>query len=773
MKTRVIQHSPEQHEPPEHRVAQAPTTQSRNLAARMARWSSHHRKKAVFIWLALVAALFTFSIVSPMQSIVSETSGPGESGRADAILYEDFEQPASETVLVESDSLTASDPEFQAALEAVIASVSSLDSVAKVDSPLDGKNPGLISPNNRSALVELEIAGPSEDAEDKIDAVVDAVADVQQAHPDLYVGSFGVSTDKALQASFFDDLKKAGLYSVPLTLVILLVAFGALLAAGIPLLLGLTAVLATLGVVALVSQVLPMDDSVPAIILLIGLAVGVDYTMFYLKREREERAAGRSEEAALEAAAATSGRSVLVSGLTVIVAMAGMFLTGDPGFASFAVATITVVAIAMLGSLTVLPAVLSKLGDKVDRGRVPWLNRWRRDDGEGRVWGAIIDRVLRHPRVSAVLAGGLLVAIALPALQLQTAQPSIDSFPQSLLTSYNRLKAAFPGTEIGASVVIKAPNVEAPAVQEAIDELTSAALDTGLMNEPISVDTNPDGTVAVVSIPVEGDGADTTSTNALAALRDDIVPDTVATLDAEVAVTGFTAQAQDFNNQMKTVAPLVFGFVLLFAFGLMLVSFRSVVIAAKAVLLNLLSVGAAYGVLVLVFQEGWGKQVLGFEFTGGIDPFLPILLFVILFGLSMDYHVFILSRVRESYDKGMSTDAAVAHGIKSTAGVVTSAAIVMVGVFAIFGTLQAMIFKQFGVGLAAAILIDATIIRAILLPASMKLLGDWNWYLPRWLEWLPHFEHGGSFVSDHPAEGSPETVSVGALAANSSDGDRP
>ena len=711
----------------------------------MGRWSAQHRKKAIFGWLAFVVALFALSMVSPMKKIVFETSGPGESGRADTILYEEFKQPAGESVLIQSSSLTASDPEFKAAVRAVIAGVSKLDAVAKVELPFDADNTGLISADKRSVLVELEIRGPSDDAADKIDPIVARVAEVQKAHPDLYVGSFGESTNKALQASFTDDLKKAGLFSVPLTLIILLVAFGALVAAGIPLLLGLTAVLATMGLVAGISQVLPMSESVQAIILLIGLAVGVDYSMFYLKREREERAAGRSEEAALEAAAATSGRSVLVSGITVMVAMAGMFLTGDATFASFGVATMTVVAVAMVGSLTVLPALLSKLGDKVDRGRVPFVHRLRRDHGEGRIWGAIIDRVLRRPILSAALAGGLLVAIAVPAVQLRTAQPSIDTYPQKLLTTYNRLKVAFPGTEIGANVVVKAPNIEAPAVQEALGQFEWRALDSGLMNEPIDVDMNAAKTVANISIPIEGDGTDSTSNQALAALRDQIIPSTLATLPgAEVGVTGLTAQTKDFSDQMKIVTPLVFGFVLLFAFGLMLVSFRSVVIAAKAVLLNLLSVGAAYGILVLVFQHGWGKGLLGFEFTGGIDPFLPILLFVILFGLSMDYHVFILSRVREAYDGGLSTDEAVAHGIKSTAGVVTSAAIVMVGVFAIFGALQAMIFKQFGVGLAAAILIDATIIRAILLPATMKLLGDWNWYLPKWLEWLPHLEHGGS-----------------------------
>ena len=718
----------------------APQTQKRNLAARMALWSAHHRKKAIFGWLAFVIVIFAISKVAiTQQTIVFETSGPGESGRSDAILYDDFKQPASEAVLIQNPQLKAGSPAFRAVVKSVIDGVTPLPAVAKVESPFDVEdNSGLISDDQHSVLVPVEIKGLSDDASDKVDPIVDRVTEIQKANPGFTIGSFGASTEKALYAAFMDDLLKAGAFSIPLTLIILLVAFGALVAAGIPLLLGLTAVLGTMGLVAIISQALPMSDSVSAIILLIGLAVGVDYTMFYLKREREERAAGRSEEAALEAAAATSGRSVLISGFTVLVAMAGMLLTFDPGFASFGVATMTVVAVAMLGSLTVLPALLSKLGDNVDRLRVPFVHRLRRDDGEGRIWGAIIDRVLRHPVVSVVLAGGLLVALAVPAYQLHTANPSIDTYPQKLLVTYNRLTDAFPGTDVGASVVVKAPNVEAPAVQEAIGQLKWRAIDSGVMNEPIDVDINAAKTVANINIPVEGDGTDSTSNQALAALREEIIPPTVGTLaGAEVGVTGTTAQAKDFADQMRTVAPLVFVFVLLFAFLLMLITFRSIVIAAKTIVLNLLSVGAAYGILVLVFQHGWGKQVLGFEFTGGIDPFLPILLFVILFGLSMDYHVFVLSRVREAHDNGMSTDDSIAFGIKSTAGVVTSAAIVMVGVFAIFATLSMMIFKQFGVGLAAAILIDATIIRAILLPATMKLLGDWNWYLPKWLEWLP------------------------------------
>ncbi len=462
------------------------TQRSNNLAARMGRWSAQHRKKAIFGWLAFAIVLFAISITSPMKTIIAETSGPGESGRADTILYNDFKQPAGEEVLIQSRSLTTSDPAFKSAVQAVIAGVSKLDAVAKVKSPYAPGNGGFVSADKHSALVRIEIRGPSEDAADKIDPVVARVAAVQKANPELYVGSFGESTGKALNASFGDDLKRAGLFSVPLTLIILLVAFGALVAAGIPLLLGLTSVLATLGLVAVISKVLPMSGDISAIVLLIGLAVGVDYTMFYLKREREERAAGRNKEAALEAAAATSGRSVLVSGSTVLVAMAGMFFTADATFASFGVATMTVVAVAMLGSLTVLPALLSKLGDKVDRGRLSFIHG-RRRNGENRVWGAIIDRVLRRPLVSALLAGGLLVAIAVPALQLQTARPSIDTYPQKLLGTYNRIKAAYPGEGNATTVVLKAPNVEAPAVRVAVGELKRRALATGVMNEPIDV----------------------------------------------------------------------------------------------------------------------------------------------------------------------------------------------------------------------------------------------------------------------------------------------
>ena len=727
----------------------------------MGRWSAQHRKTAIFGWLAFVVVAFAAGIVSGTTKIEPATSGVGESGRVDKLLHEEFVQPAGESVLVQSDSLTVKDPAFTAAVEDVVARVSALDAVTNVQSPLDPENTGQIGQGGSAVLVDFDIVGDPDDATTKIDPVVAAVEDVQAAHPELFIGSFGVSADKEVEAAFMDDLKKAGLLSIPVTLIILLVVFGALVAAGIPLLLALTAIIATFGLVALPSSLIPIDEVTYELILLIGLAVGVDYSMFYLKREREERAAGRSEEAALAAAAATSGRSVLISGLTVIIAMSGMFLAGIQGMSAFAVGTILVVAVAMLGSLTVLPATLSWLGDRVDRGRVPFVNRLRSANGDSRVWGTIVGAVLRRPVLSVVLSGGLLLALAIPALQLRTVQPAIETFPQSLdsIKTYNRIQAAFPGSEIPAGVVVKVDDVTAPQVQEAIGQLEWRALSSGQMHEPITVDVNDAGTIATIAIPVDGKGMDADSEAALATLRDELVPTTVGALPgAEVGVTGITASTKDFNDKLKSAAPLVFGFVLLLAFGLMLVAFRSLVIAAKAIVLNLISIAAAYGVMVLVFQHGVGKGLLGFESTAGIDSFLPIFMFVILFGLSMDYHVFIISRIREAYDRGMSTEDAITSGIKSTAGVVTSAAVVMVCVFAVFATLSMLIFKQFGVGLAAAILIDATIVRAVLLPATMKLLGDWNWYLPSWLEWLPHLEHGEDL---EPVKAPPVPSAVG------------
>jgi RND superfamily putative drug exporter len=718
---------------------------SQNLAARAGRWSARHRKIAIFGWLAFVMIALVGGGAAGLNTFAWQENGPGEAGRADKAIFDHFPRHAEETVLVQTASGTTRDPAFRDAVTDVQRRLERTAYVQHVKSPFAAGNEGQISRDNRSALVSFQLAGDFDVVKNRVDASLTSVAAAAAAHPGLRIEQFGdASAGKALSKVFEEDFKKAETLSLPITLLILVIAFGSLIAAGLPLLLALSAVGAAIGIVSLVSQALPVDQAITSVILLIGLAVGVDYCLFYLRREREERAAGRDADAALEAAAATSGRAVLISGFTVMVAMAGMYFTGSSTFSSFATGTIIVVAVAIVGSVTVLPALLSKLGDRVDTARVPFLHRLRSKNGESRIWGPVLDRVLARPKVSIALAAGVLVVLALPALSLKTGVPGTDSLPRDLpvIKTFDRIQAAFPGGPLPAVVAIRADDVTAPAVQGAIAELRNKALASGQIKQPVQVDVSPDRRLARVLLPLAGDGSDARSERALTALRTNLIPSTVGQVaGTEAWVSGQTAQSRDFNDLMKGHAPIVFAFVLTMAFLLLLVTFRSIVIPIKAIVLNLLSVGAAYGVLVWVFQEGHGEKLLGFESTGAITSWLPLFLFVILFGLSMDYHVFILSRIREAFDGGMRTEDAVAHGIKSTAGVVTSAAIVMVAVFAVFATLRAVEFKQMGVGLAVAVLLDATLVRAVLLPATMKLLGDWNWYLPRPLHRLPRVVH--------------------------------
>ncbi len=729
-----------------------PLKHSKNLAARMGRWSAGHWKTATVAWFALVVLALFMGMQVGTKNIDPNDANVGEARTADHIIDDagfnldkngETIEEQGETVLLQSTAHTVKDPAFRAAIADVEKTLAKFRHVTDVRSPLDRDEADLISKDRHSAMIQFTPTGTYEEAVLYIDPIVAAVDKVETRHAGFLIDETGsVSTGKAVDTAIQGGLKKAGLVSIPLTIIILMIVLGSLVAALIPLFLGITSVIATMGLIAFASRLVPMSHDVMEVVLLIGLAVGVDYALFYIRREREERRAGRSESAALEAAAATSGRAVLVSGMTVLIAMAGMLFSGDQDFKSFAVGTMIVVAVAMLGSLTVLPAVLSKLGDRVEKGRIPFLHRLRRHKGEGRWWAAFLDRVLRRPLVSALVAGGMLLALAVPALGLHTAQTGTEGISMAALEPYERLVDAFPGTPEPAIVAIKADDVKAAPVREAISELKQKALATGQMNTPIDVETNPDGTVTTVAIPLEGEGTDDASNAALSTLRGTVLPATLGRVGGiEYAVTGQTAASQDFNDAQSRSLPLVFAFVLVFAFALLLVTFRSIVIALKAIALNLLSVAAAYGVIVAIFQWGWGENLLDFNSNGGIANWLPLFLFVILFGLSMDYHVFILSRIREAYDRGLSTDDAIAHGIKTTAGTVTSAAVVMVGVFSVFTLLPFVDFKEMGIGLAVAVLLDATLVRAVLLPASMKLLGESNWYLPKWLQWLPRLEH--------------------------------
>jgi uncharacterized membrane protein YdfJ with MMPL/SSD domain len=742
-----------------------------NVAARMARWSSKHRKKAFWGWLVFVILAFGIGNAVGPNNISDVDNFNGESHDAEAALDRAGLRPQSEVVFIQSDRLTIKDPQFKAAVADVTARLPKIPYVENVKSPLRGES--AVSEDGHAALVDFDVAGDSNEAKDRIDPVLEAVAGAQKRHPELAVKEIGdASANKAINEVFGDDLAQAGELSLPVTLILLLITFGTLVAASVPLWIGLSAVAATLGLVNLPSQILPIDSNLPAVILLIGLAVGVDYSLFYLKREREERAAGRSEGAALEAAAATSGRAVLISGATVMVAMAGMFISGDKTFISFGMGTILVVAVAVFASLTVLPAMLSWLGDRVEKGRVPILGRRRRGVGESRFWSSLTGAVMRRPVLSLLVAGGALVALAIPALGLKSVTSGVDEMPDDIpvIQTYNKVKKVFPQEGVTATVVMEVPDVQAGAPTQAIADLTDRVQrNPQLFKHGTELIESKDRTVAQINIPTIGSGTDQASLDALNKLRDDIVPATVGAVDvATVNVTGDAASSEDFRTNLEKRLPLIFAFVFGLAFVLMLVTFRSIVIPIKAILLNLLSVGAAYGVLVLVFQNGNGESILGFTSNGGVTNWLPLFLFVILFGLSMDYHVFILSRVRELYERGMSTDDAVRRGIATTAGTVTSAAAVMVAVFLVFVTLTFVDFKEMGLGLAAAVLIDATVIRGVMLPAAMKLLGDWNWYLPSWLEWLPQIGGEGEAPpppTDPPAPGITEEERPASLPA--------
>jgi RND superfamily putative drug exporter len=757
MKTRVIQDEPEpsgHHRTPSD-LCSKQMQKAMNVAGRMGHWSATHWKTAVFGWLACVILFFALgNIALGFKQIDINDAGVGQSHEADQILKKAFPEraPQTEFVLVQSTSRTVDDPAFRATVDDVIGSVESNPAIKNLDSPYQLRNRSLISDDRHAAMVKWEMKGDADRAQDNIDALSAATEKVGRNHPGFFVGHAGVSSDKALEKEFGDQLKLAGERSIPITIGVLLLVLGTLVAVGIPILLALSGVLGTIGLVAVTSHVIPADSNVNAVILLIGLAVGVDYSLFYIKRWREERAAGRESSAALEAAAATSGRSVLISGFTVLIAMAGLFFAGDKTYLSFGIATMIVVAVAMLGSLTVLPALLAKLGPRVDKGRIPFVHRFRNDAGGSRLWRAILRPTLKRPLLATALAGGLLLVLALPAFGMHTAQSGLEALPKDAPTvdTIQRVQDAFSNGNVAPAIVAVEANTDSPATKQAIAALKAKSLASGEAKRPIDVEVNAAHDVARVTIPLVGSGVDSKSNHAVQTLRNDILPATIGRVpDATFSVTGTTAQSVDQNSLLKKKAPIVFAFVLIFAFGLLLVSFRSIVIALKAIVLNLLSVGAAYGALILFFQYGWGESLFGFTSNGGIAYWLPIFLFVILFGLSMDYHIFILTRVREAYDRGLSTAEAVEHGISTTAGVVTSAALVMVGVFAVFALMPILDMKEMGIGLAVAVLIDATIIRAVLLPASMKLLGDWNWYLPSWLEWLPRLEPGG------PAEREP------------------
>jgi RND superfamily putative drug exporter len=739
---------------------------------RIACWSARHRRTAVLGWCGLVGAAFLVGQILGTHSLPQYD--PGQAGQGEQILHQlEVATPPTESVLIQPRGASAAgltfadDPQMQQAARQVAAALHALPAAAQdISSPgpmeISSKTPGdppagpasdagggaagLVSVGGGSALVTFKVAGPHADADATVAADQAAVTRVQAAHPDLIVAEAGgASTDAAANALLASDFHMAELTSVPVTLILLLVVFGALIAAGIPILLAGSAVTGTISLLAVASRWLPIGSGTAEVVLILGMAVGVDYSLFYLRREREERAAGRSAADALQIAAATSGRAILISGLTVLISLAGLLLSGIDLFTGMAVGTMIVVGVAVAGSVTVLPAMLALLGDWADRGRIPFLHR-RTAARPSRLWAELVRRVVRRPLAWGGIAAIAMLALAAPALGMRVGNPVID-LPDSLpvVQTLDKISHAFPGRPAPAEVVVSGRDLTSPTVRRAVVALEDRASPSGPLRGPITATAVAGDRALIIDVPLAGTGSDSVSDNALVTLRNQVLPETLGKVGGlTFAVTGSTAVNHDWSQVLHARTPVVLGVVAGLAFLVLLFSFRSVLLPLISIGLNLLSAGAAYGLITLIFQDGRLQGLLGFTSYGAIAQWVPLFMFVFLFGLSMDYHVFILSRIRERRARGMSTPDAVTTGIAASAGVVTSAAVIMVAVFSIFATLSFVDVKTLGVGLAFAVLVDATVVRGILLPAAMTLLGERSWYLPRWLGWLPGRRLDGS-----------------------------
>jgi putative drug exporter of the RND superfamily len=724
----------------------------RPVVERVACWSARHRKTAVGAWLAFMAAAFIAGQFATGNGV--QQYDPGQAGRGEQVLTNlGVVTPPAESVLIEARtderhlataatiSIRHAAAEVKKATLQVEAALSALpQAAADIRAPFSRDARGLLASDGTAALVTFNVAGPNAKADTTVLADLAAVRHIQAAHPGLVVREAGdASTDRIANALLGRDFRQSEWTSIPLTLILLLAVFGALIAAGIPVLLAGTAVVTAVSLLGIAGQWLPVGSGTSELVLVIGMAVGVDYSLFYLRREREERMNGHDNLAVVGIAAATSGRAILVSGLTVIVSLAGLFLTGIDMFTGIAVGTMMVVGVAVLGSLFFLPALLSWLGPWADRGQLPYLGRRLTHPQPSKFWAGMARQVVRKPLLLGGIAVAALLALSAPALGMRIANPSID-LPDNLgvVRVLADIQHEFPGKPAPADVVVSGSGLQSQAMQTQIAALQADARSGGAIHAPVRTTAVAHGKALVIEVPLAGNGTGEKSNSALLTLENKILPATIGKVGgASFAVTGNTASNYDLRSTLHSRTPLVFAVVALLAFVLLMCAFRSITIPLVSIALNLLSVGGAYGLVTLIFQDGHLQGLLGFTSFGALVPWVPLFTFVMLFGLSMDYHVFILSRIRELWSGGASARDSIVDGVGRSAGVVTSAAIIMVAVFSIFATLSMIDVKMLGVGLAAAVFIDATIVRGIVLPAALALLGERAWYLPSFMRWLP------------------------------------
>jgi len=763
---------------------------------RVAMWSARHRWLVVGLWFAATIGLFVASLSMGGINAGDANGNPNDKQLEASEAYDVFNAGGTNDpyeqvlVVIEGGPGATSDPAFKTAVGDLVSGLrgsqveidgSSTPTFDQFLNPFEAPpQAGLISADGTTVRLVTRVSGDDPRVHALLGPVLAIVNAARAAHPELtihVVSSTFINDDiNEVVSSGLDDSLRL---TLPLTFIILLVAFGAIVASIVPLVLAITSLVAAFGILGIYSQVVgPVSPNATQLIVLIGLAVAVDYSLFMVTRFRVERRIGRDRAKAIEVSSSTAGRAVFFSGLAVMISLAGLVTLGVSLFTSMAIGTISVVLVSVIGSLTFLPATLSLLGDRITAGRpstwlpriaaalplgpisgwgrsaLAWLDhRSDRHEGAG-FWGRLVTAVMARPIRLTILSTVLLLGLASPVLHLRTGITDISAFPDTIdgVAGINLLNEKWPqGTELQLAVVVT--RADRPETQTAIERLKAEGLKIAGLHEPVEVTPSRDGKAALVSFTMAGGQNDETNRNLVRQVRRELNPSVFGGLaDVRTYVTGGAAYSVDVTQVYADGIPTIFGFVLGLSFLLMLVAFHSIVIPIKAILLNLLSTGAAYGFLVAVFQDGWLAEPLGITPSGVIESWVPLFIFTILFGLSMDYHLFILTRIKEARDRGLESRAAVAQGISVTSGTITSAASIMVVVFAVFVTLKFVFIQQLGLGLAVAVFIDATVIRSVLLPASMTLLGDWNWWMPRFLDWIPRVTIEGD--ADETVEGA-------------------
>jgi RND superfamily putative drug exporter len=725
----------------------------------LARACAHHPWRTVGIWL--VAVVLSLGLVATLLGDVLTSEGDvtseTDSKRAEELRFERFqptaadqEREASEVVVVSLDEGTVDDPDVQERLQALADELRGAGATSVV-TPFDEGGEELVAEDRRAAVVLVALGF---DGEDKVESLVDAV-EALDAEPGFEAGVTGELTlDEDFGTLSEEDLQNGELFfGAPAALIVLLLVFGTVVAGVIPLVLAVLSIVVALALTALVGQAFELSLFVTNMIFGMGLALGIDYSLFILSRFREERGEGREKVDAIVTAGATASRAVLFSGAAFVLAMTGLELVPNTIMRSLATGAILVGIVSVIAALTLLPAVLSLLGDRINALRVPFFGRAAAGT-ESRFWGRIVHAVMRRPVASLVTAVVLLLALAVPVVSLDTGTAGISTLPERFESrqGFELLNREFPGETTDPVQIAVDGDADSPEVRAAVGRLEEQ-LDARPIFGPPTEETSPDGDLVVLTVPVAGDAVSASAVAAVRDLREEMIPSAFAGSGAEAFVGGDTAEDIDYYDVMNTWLPIVIVFVLGLSFVLLTIAFRSIIVPATAIAMNLLSLGAAYGLLVLVFEKGVGNEIFGFQEVDIVEAWVPLFLFAVLFGLSMDYQVFLLSRIRERFSRCGDNDEAISFGVGSTARLITGAALIIIAVFAGFARGDLVMFQQMGFGIAVALLIDATVIRSVVVPATMTLLGRWNWYLPSWLHWLPdvHVEGHEEEMKPRPA----------------------